>query len=286
MKYKLNQFLIFTNKALTFDNVFLTSVIKKKYISLITYLTAVILLLTSIAITINVTKTTSKYNLGQLPDTLINSLRQIPQDYTINIVDGRLYTSYDRPLFIYINHQNLPQSLVVFDEFAGSRSDFDHYESLLLFGQDGIKVSNGTNDLFFKYEKFRNIYIDASVIVSLQTLLRIIKTFMPILLILFIIKLIFINTLIILLGRLFYLAVISGLIYFITHEFNKKINFSDVYKLIIVSSLIPLLIDFTLVIFDMQVRLPFWFLIINSIFGFVAVLEVFFKKKLYPLIKE
>ncbi|OGK20585.1 hypothetical protein A3C23_05310 [Candidatus Roizmanbacteria bacterium RIFCSPHIGHO2_02_FULL_37_13b] len=285
MKNKIKFFINFTRKAIFFDNDFFKSVLNKKLVSLITYLAILIFLLTLVTTTIKVISTTIKYNLTTFPTTLIAGLHQIPSDYTINIVEGRLYTSYDRPLFIYLNHLHLPQSLIVIDEFSTMNADFDHYNSLFLLSQNGIRLRINQNDFFFNYKGLNNIHIDSKVIGSLEYLLKTINFLLPLLLILLIIKLTFIESILILFGRLFYLTIISLILYFIAHEFNKKIIYSHVYKIIIIGTIIPLMFDYILIVFNLTVRLPFWFLIMNSLFGFVAVIEVFFNKKLYPFLK-
>lgn len=233
-----------------------------------------------------------KYNpgrIGRLLDGVVISLKNFPEELVINVRKGRIFTSYNRPYFLWTDFDGQKKLLLVIDETADP-TKINQYRSYVLIT---------STEIIFKTDKLLG---EKSNVISLNRLgdqtfnnktnQKIIQNLTTIKNRLLFSYFFIIPGLMILLPissfliTLFYLAIISLIVCIIFKVyFHKRIHYKKTLQVALHAVTFPLILDYFLIIFrpsipvNIEVRpmlpTPLVFLILLAIYVFAAVYQAY-----------
>lgn len=222
-------------------------------------------------------------------NSLIISLKTFPKDLVINIRKDRLFTSYDHPYLFWSKVNGKLKLLLVIDETANA-AKINQYNSYVLITNNKavFKTDNQPANNFYVVPLTR--FGDQTLnINSVKKIIQTLINFQSLLI--FIYPAIVIMLLIILpvssfLTTLFYLSIISLIVYIIFKVyFHKKIHYKKTFQISLHAVTFPLILDYFLIAFKPSIGLNIklkpiippsvTFVILLAIFVFTAVYEAY-----------
>ncbi len=218
-------------------------------------------------------------------------IASLPEELTVNINDGNLFTNYNHPYFFWLGNNGSKSLLLVVDENAGAEKINIYNTYILVTGREISFKNNLKSDdfktvplksvgkhIFFKkdFEKTANILTTINKFLYFFYLLAIPLLFIFLPLLSFLIT-------------LFYLTIISLIVYlFFKTYYHKRIHFKKTLQLAFHAVTLPLIIVYLLNIFQPTISTnikfkffippPVAFLIVLLIFVFAAVYEAYIAK--------
>ena len=223
---------------------------------------------------------------------ITKEISSIPQELVVNINKGKLITNYNRPYFFWTTYNNQKKLLLVIDETATQDKINIYNTYILVTGQEIVIKDNSDSSNKFKILSLKNF---GKLTFEKKDFQKIAITLTNINKFLFIFYLVTIPSLFILLPlfsfiiTLFYLVIISLIVYlFFKTYYHKKIHFKKTLQLSFHAVTLPLILDYFLNIFrptipgNIHLKLfiptPLAFLIILAMFVFAAVYEAYMAK--------
>lgn len=173
---------------------------------------------------------------------IVNNLSEYPDDLVINVENGSLMTTYNRPYFFWLNDIDKKNLILVVDQTALPDKILEYRSLFLLTGNSFVTRKNDSitivplKNLSFRIDK--NFATGALSSLTTGLLLMLFSIFILFLLI--------ILPLIILFTNLFYLFIAGFLIFIVCRFFSQKIPYKKILQLSFHSSTTPLLISYGL----------------------------------------
>lgn len=170
---------------------------------------------------------------------LTANLNRYPDDLVINVENGSLMTTYNRPYFLWADNYDKKKLLLVIDQMALPDKIYEYRSSFLLTGDSLVVRKNDRltvvplKNLSFRIDK--ELLVNASGSISTGLLLI---TFS-----IFILFLVLVFPLIIFLANLLYLLIISFFVLIGLKIVSRKISYKKILQLSFHSSTIPLIIS-------------------------------------------
>jgi hypothetical protein len=200
---------------------------------------------------------------------VVDNLTKYPDDLVINVENGNLITTYNRPYFFWLNDIDKKNLLLVIDQTALPDKILKYRSVFLLTGNSFVTRKNDAiTAIPFKNLSFK---IDKNVISNALNGLTVGLSL--ILFSIFILLLLIILPIIVLSLNLFYVLISGFFIFIIYRFFSHKIPYKKILQLSFHSSTIPLLIGYCLCKLN-----PFALFFLIVIFLGVGVYEVYFDK--------
>ena len=252
------------------------------------YLISLVIVL-NLLLVVFVTIKNNPTRIGRFIDSMRSGFQTYPADLVINIDKGRLFTSYNRPYFFWLNIEGKQKLILAIDEGA-TVDKINTYHSYFLLTNKEMVVKNDrlinqafdTLPLtFFGNQSFdkRTSQQITQVFSSLKKNLLLYYLTIVALMIIFLPIFSFLTT-------FFYLLIIGLFIYLIFKIFfHKKIHYKKILQLAFHAVTLPLLIDYFLIILKPSIQTnlelktnlpsPLAFLILLLIFVCAAVYEAY-----------
>lgn len=212
---------------------------------------------------------------------LVSALEAFPKELKVQIDQGNLITTYNRPYFMWMNDGAKKKLLLVIDESA-TAVKIDEYKSNVLITSNEIVIKNNKNVVSLPLSRLPFQNISKQEVVQWANRLKSINQlwpfiFLPVLMIVFIFLSIGST-----LSTLFYL-IIASFVNLIVYRLIlvKKFAFKKIWQLSFHAVTLPLILDYGLMIFKTQ-PLPILFLILSSVFVFCAIYEAYLDNELLP----
>lgn len=219
---------------------------------------------------------------------IISSLKQIPNDFYLQIDNGSLIKSYNRPFFFWINNP-YKKLIIVVDENAQPEKIRSYNSLFLLTANDLVTFSNNSVQST-PLSSFGKITINKTVLQSSSDKLQTIVKFLPLIYICIIIILVLVVNIASLLTTLFYLFIASLIGYFTYRLVTKKfVSFKKSLQIAFHAATLPILVDYFII---MKPSLPFKFsfsipqhlfpvvfIFLLSLFVFTGIYEAHVKHK-------
>jgi len=288
MRQKVNTFFHVFRGSLLPQAKYYSKIPKASFSFSLKYFVSLILILNLVLIIFAVIK----YNPNKINnylDGLIKGLQTFPDELVVNIRNGRLFTSYNRPYFFWTDLKGKKILLLVIDETAAPTKIHEYRSYVLLTSKELVLKINRTSDdqlRIFPLSYFGNQNFNNK---THQKVLRSLTTIKNLLLLSY---LIIVPGLIVLLPlssfliTLFYLLIISLLIYIIFKiYFHKKIYYKKTLQIAFHAVTFPLLLDYFFIIIKPSIQTnwqmkpffpsPLIFMVLLGVFVFAAVYEAY-----------
>lgn len=262
-------------KSLTDENYY-KDIIKMDLGFSIKYIFVLALLATAITLpkTVKPLLTDFKETLDSISTALVNFY---PEDLVITVKDGEIFINQPEPYFVELpgdlnnferEDGSYPRYLVVFDSL-GELSDLETYNTIVLVNRKNILVKESNSievyplkdapDTEITKEKFVEGYmkVDAFIKVLPYLVLVIVVVF----------------SLIYYFGfRLVYLFLVGFVLYLIGKNIkNQNLEYKKYYMVAIHAMTMPLLVEVLTSVLSINMPIPFWFLMLNTLVGYFAV---------------
>lgn len=210
----------------------------------------------------------------QLSQAVMQTLDNFPNDLTVRIVDGHLMTNLDRPYIAWARIKNIPQPLLVIDEFA-QPSKRDEYQTPVLLTENALVVSYKNTSQVMRLSPDINLRITKSEAVALKKTLGklgvLLILIFPVLLVISMIAYFIFGTAL----TFFLLAIMSGVVFIIGRFKINSLNFQKVFQISLHSSTLPLLSGSGMTFFGLAVPFVFWLPFMHILFLGAALYEVY-----------
>lgn len=173
---------------------------------------------------------------------LTANLADYPDDLIINVDNGNLMTTYNRPYFLWVDNYDKKRLLLVIDQTALPDKIREYRSVFLLTGNSFVVRKNDhltvvpLKNLSFQVDKL--LLVDAAKSITTGLLLIIFSVFILFLILIF--------PLIIFFANLFYLLIISLFVLIVLKILSHKISYKKILQLSFHSSTIPLIISYGL----------------------------------------
>lgn len=211
--------------------------------------------------------------------TLITSLEKYPSNLVINIHNGSLLTTYNRPFLYWIDFGEKTRLLVVVDETATPEKINEYQSDILITSREFV--------LHNTQQKSKLLILPLSYLND-QTIRK--ESFDPIIFILTKIQgLFFVLYFLLFIGlfvfffatsvlvTFFYVFLVHSMVFIIMKLFrHRKIRFKKTYQIALHSVTLPLVVDYGLNTFSFRNEyLPLLYLILSTIFIFGGIYEAY-----------
>lgn len=237
------------------------------------------LVLTIILNTISLSYISFKYNPVKLKLFLKNLSKTIssyPKDLVLIIKDGRLISTYNRPVFFWLDHKNRKTLLLVIDQTADNYK-INQYRSITLVSSNNIifKQPSQTNQIkILPLNRLPNQIINKKIVNRLEKKVRQLYSFItPLFILIFLVGLLSLITTNLFLQFLS-LLIISLFSLLLSKLFTRKNSFLKTFKISLHSSTLPLVTSYILFYFNSNVFfILLGFLILSLVFNLAAIYQ-------------
>ena len=216
----------------------------------------------------------SDINYFSIRKSIFKELDKFPKDTKINLIQGKLTTSYDRPYFVWAQINGQPHPLIIIDEYSNA-SKMELYGSTILMNSDSVHIRSKNQIQTFKYPNHINISLTQQNSKFYVTFIKTIYILFPIITIsyLFIIK-----PIVSILQILFLLLLFSFIIFWVLRLVKRHIHFQSILHLGLYSTTFPLILFYSLLILNVPFKSTLWFPLAIFLFLLTAVYEVYIWK--------
>lgn len=274
---KIKAFLhVFINSLFPLEHYY-KKIVKTRFLFSLKYFFALILVLNFILISTFVFKNLLlNNNLSEFKASLIESLNNYPSDLTITIKNNHLTTDFDRPYIFWLNYKKIPHPLIVIDERATEDKIYHFDSTTILVNSNGLIRRTGNGLRYYPFKINKDLTINKQLVENLKNLiLRFFVSFqllIPfILVLLFIVLVIFFSF-----TKMFYLAIISFVGFWVTKVFHIKTGYKKVFQISLHSNTIPIICEFAILILAWRTRFFLWYLFLTLVFFAAAIYETYF----------
>src|SRR3990167_1829056 len=211
------------------------------------------------------------------PQKLQTMLTSIQSSYPDNLVitvndNGRLTSNYDRPYTMFIDIDGVPTSVFTVDPKA-QPEQIAAYDSRLLVKEQEMVVLWNNRVVPIPFEKNSFLRIDQEKFTAMiQSLIDLARSYYPIVIVAFGIAFISL-ALFFFMSKVVYLALVSLIVFLVGIQFIQKLTLEKTYQIGLHASTGPILLEMVAIIFNLNIPIPFWYLITTIVFVFAAVYE-------------
>lgn len=288
MWQKVNTFFFVFKQSLFPRSTYYSKIPKARFIFSLKYFVGLTIILNLILISVMLVRY-HPTRVSRFLNSVITGLNRYPSELTVNIAKGRLFSSLNRPYFLWGELDRQKKLLLVIDETAAPEK-INMYNSILLLTSQEVVLKTGdiTDTSFsvlplsyFSRQSVNRKIIDQTI--RTMTVFTNLVFFGYLILISLLVILLPLSSFVI---TLFYLVVISLIIYYIFKiYFKKKIHYRKTLQVALHAVTFPLILDYFLIIFrptipaniEISPRLPtpMVFLILLAVFVFAAVYQAY-----------
>lgn len=231
----------------------------------------------------------TKYNPVRLKRALSSlnvGLNSYPDNLTINIKNGNLSMTVNRPFFLWIGGEDDRKLFLVVDVNATPQKIRNYKSTVLLTGREIVFKNHtpGRPVFYVPFTYFKNISINSVTITNIQNLLTYFGSSLYglyLLIITCVFLFLLISTFFIMLINL----IIASLIAFLVFRFMKKthpryrsLNFPKTFHIALHSSSLPITIDYLLIFLAASSgKFPIVFFLLLLIFLFGGIIEAYYQ---------
>lgn len=277
MMKKVKTFIHVLTQSLSFSDHYYKKILKTKFSFSLKYLAMLLFIFNAVFVLILVMKNLPiLINLGTIRTSLSQSLNSYPEDLVIAIRSKRLTTNFGRPYIMWLTYKDVPSPLFVVDEKADF-SQINQYNTFFLVNNKGIATTYGkrTNLNVYEFKQKDDSMINKQAINLFKKKVLGFFDLLPFLTVMIVALALSIPTAIALVAKLFYLGIISLLVFFVFKLLTKKSTYKKTLQLSLHSSTLLIFLEYFLTLFGIRVRSSLWLLPFLIIFLVIALYQVY-----------
>jgi len=229
----------------------------------------------------------------KIKDTFQNALTEAekvyPEDLIFTIKAGEWEINKPEPLVIPFpgtyeakDKEKLPENLVVFDK-AGTVEDLEKRNTAILVNEKNLLVKKAGEPGVYPLKGIPDTTLDKGKVVgAIGDVRKISGWLLPLILILPVFAGLMVYYAIF---RGLYLLMIGGLLFILGKALKTAVSYRDAFRTGLHAMTLPVLIDTTTSLINLQLPVTYWFLAINLIVGVLVLREVG-KSAALPMVQE
>jgi len=270
MRRKVKTFLHVLLMSILPQTFFYAKIIKSRLINSIYYFLTLLFFISLTSVFIIFTQL-NKNNLSSIQICINNSMREIPDNFILNIKDGFLSTNHEMPLFVWFHCNDEVHLLAVTDERA-SKKDITSYGAHALFTGSEFVLRYKDHIFSAPYQNYiPNIHMEKKdILLAVTNIIHLLQTYIPF----FIISLILFAPLLIWSINIFNLCFSTLCVYIFYALFKKHYSLKKIFQIGLHSCSLPLVISPLFLLFPIHIfNTLVLYLVLFFIFHLVGVYE-------------
>jgi hypothetical protein len=219
------------------------------------------------------------YQPSKLKSQIISTLKQLPEDFVLNINDfGVMTTNQSRPIIIFNQNQKAPERLLVIDPQATEKMAQDYNTRFLLMRRKAV-IKSFDGLITFEYRKQRPVTFDSRTIGNITSFLEELFSFYWVFFALFMLFFLIVIPAIFVISKIFYVAIASLIVFIIVKLFVlKRLSYKKTLQIGMHASTAPILLEISSMLFHISIPIKIWFFILTLIFITAAVYEAYIEE--------
>jgi hypothetical protein len=203
-----------------------------------------------------------------------------PEELVFTVENGKMSINQPEPFIVPMS--SLPSledtgSAEDFENFLvidsqGTLNDFETYNTLMLINESNILVGSNGKIEVYPLRELPDLEITQETINELAATAEDFVRYIPYLILL---VMLFLFLFYYLGFRLVYLLFVAMILYIIGRVRGQDLSFGNYYKIGLHTITLPLTVEFISMVLGVPVALPFWFFIINILFGIFVIISLF-----------
>lgn len=216
------------------------------------------------------------YQPGKLKDEVMKTLKQLPDDFVLNInYYGVLTTNQERPIIIFNQNSKSPERLLVIDSLANDSMAQDYDSRFILMRRKAL-IKSFDQTITFNYRNERPITINHQTIENVTSILEELFSYYWLFLAAGLFVLLLTIPAIFIISKILYLIFASLIVYVVVKLlFIRQLSYRKTLQISMHAVTAPIILEYTSMLFHISIPVKIWFFLLTLVFIAAAVYEAY-----------